>query len=49
LTGASAHDSQVIDNLFYEDDKGEGFYADSAHTGQKQDKTLSDKMETENR
>ena len=34
MTDASAQASQVIDNLFNEDDNGEEFYADSAYAGQ---------------
>jgi len=34
VTDASAQASQVIDNLFNEDDNGEEFYADSAYAGQ---------------
>ena len=40
VTDASLHDSQVIDNLRDEDDEGEEFYADSAYTGQKQEKII---------
>ena len=43
VTDASVHDSQVIDNLLDEDDEGEEFYADSAYTGQKQEKIIKDK------
>jgi len=34
MTDSNAHDSQVIDNLLYEDDKWEGFYANTAYTVQ---------------
>ena len=40
MTDASVHDSQVIDNLL---DEGGEFYADSAYTGQKQEKIIRDK------
>jgi len=47
VTDASAQDSQAIDNLPDEDDNGEGFYAETAHTGQNR-KKWSDKLETKN-
>lgn len=42
VTDASVHDSQVIDNLLDENDRGQEFYADSAYTGQKQEQILND-------
>lgn len=43
VTDASVHDSQVIDELLDEKDKGEDFYADSAYTGTKQEETILEK------
>jgi len=43
VTDASVHDSQVLDNLLDENDKGEDFYGDSAYTGQSQEKIVKDK------
>lgn len=43
VTPASVHDSQVIDILLDEKDKGEQFYADSAYTGQKQEAVIESK------
>jgi IS5 family transposase len=43
VTPASVHDSQVIDNLLNEKDKGEEFYADSAYTGEKQVEVIDKK------
>lgn len=43
VTDASVHDSQVLDNLLTDRDKGEYFYADSAYTGEKQDEIISKK------
>jgi IS5 family transposase len=43
VTDASVHDSQVIDELLDEKDKGEEFYADSAYTGTKQDEIIRKK------
>jgi IS5 family transposase len=48
VTAASVHDSQVIDKLIDEKDKGEKLYADSAYTGQKQEVIIESKeMENE--
>ena len=43
VTDASVHDSQVIDCLLDETDKGEAFYADSAYTGENQEAIISKK------
>ena len=43
VTDASVHDSQVIENLLDEKDKGEEFYGDSAYIGQKQEQIIKDK------
>jgi len=43
VTDASVHDSQVIDNLLDESDKGEPFYADSAYTGENQEAIIASK------
>lgn len=43
VTSAKVHDSQVIDNLLDEKDKGEDFYADSAYTGEKQEQVIKGK------
>ncbi len=40
---ASVHDSQVIDQLLDSKDIGEEFYADSAYTGENQQKIIADK------
>ncbi len=42
-TTASVHDSQVTDNLIDDKDKGEEFYADSAYTGDSQEKIIAQK------
>lgn len=34
------HDSQALDDLLEEKDKGQDFYADSAYTGKEQEKTV---------
>jgi IS5 family transposase len=39
-TDASVHDSQALDNLLDEKDEGQELWADSAYTGQDQDKTI---------
>jgi len=40
-TSASVHDSQALDDLLDEEkDKGENLWADSAYTGENQDKTI---------
>jgi len=41
VTDASVHDSQVLDNLLEEEDKGQDFHADSAYTGEEQEKVIS--------
>jgi IS5 family transposase len=43
VTSAEVHDSQVIDDLLDEKDKGEDFYADSAYTGKKQESIIENK------
>lgn len=43
VTDASVHDSQAIDQLLDEKDKGEDFYADSAYGGTKQKETIREK------
>lgn len=43
VTDASVHDSQVMDELLDENDKGEDFYADSAYGGTKQEETIREK------
>lgn len=40
VTDASVHDSQALDDLLEEDDKGQDFHADSAYTGEEQEKTI---------
>jgi IS5 family transposase len=40
VTDASVHDSQPLDNLLTEKDKNQDFHADSAYTGEEQEKTL---------
>ena len=41
VTDASVHDSQVLDDLLEEKDKDQGLHADSAYTGEEQDKTIA--------
>lgn len=43
VTDASVHDSQATDLLLDEKDKGEDFYADSAYSGEPQEKIIADK------
>jgi IS5 family transposase len=43
VTDASVHDSQPIEKLLTEKDKGQPFYADSAYTGEEQDKIYEKK------
>lgn len=43
VTDASVHDSQVIDELLTDKDKGQPFYADSAYTGEEQQKIYKKK------
>lgn len=40
VTDASVHDSQALDTLLTEKDKGQALYADSAYTGEEQEKTI---------
>jgi len=40
VTDASVHDSQALDDLLEEEDKGQDFHADSAYTGEKQEKII---------
>ena len=40
VTDASVHDSQALDNLLDETDAGQDLYADSAYTGEKQERTI---------
>lgn len=40
VTDASVHDSQVLGDLLTEEDRGQELYADSAYTGQEQEKTI---------
>lgn len=48
VTDASVHDSQALDDLLEEEDKGQDFYADSAYTGEDQEKTI-DRYEMNNK
>jgi len=41
VTDASVHDSQVLDNLLDEKDKDQDLHADSAYTGEEQDKIIA--------
>ena len=41
VTNASVHDSQPLDKLLTEDDAGQDFHADSAYTGEDQEKVIS--------
>jgi len=43
ITDASVHDSQVTDELLDEKDMGEDFYADSAYSGEPQEKIIAAK------
>jgi IS5 family transposase len=43
ITDASVHDSNATDELLDENDKGEDFYADSAYSGEPQEKIIADK------
>ena len=47
VTDASVHDSQALNDLLDEKDKGQSLYADSAYTGEKQEETI-DKYEMRN-
>jgi IS5 family transposase len=40
VTDASVHDSQALDDLLTEEDKGQDLYADSAYTGEDQEKVI---------
>jgi len=40
VTDASVHDSQPLDDLLSEEDKGQDFHADSAYTGEEQEKVI---------
>jgi len=46
VTDASVHDSQATDALLDEKDSGEAFYADSAYTGEPQEKIIESKEMT---
>ena len=48
VTDASVHDSQVLDDLLEEKDKDQELHADSAYTGEEQDKTIA-KYELKNK
>ncbi len=48
VTDASVHDSQALDNLLTEKDKGQELHADSAYTGEEQDKII-EKYEMKNK
>ena len=43
VTDASVHDSQPLDDLLEEKDADQPFHADSAYTGEEQEKTIADK------
>jgi len=48
VTDASVHDSQVLDDLLTEKDKDQDLHADSAYTGEEQDKIIA-KYEMKNK
>lgn len=48
VTDASVHDSRPLDDLLTEDDSGQDFFADSAYTGEEQEKVI-DKYEMNNK
>ena len=48
VTDASVHDSQALDDLLEEKDKNQELHADSAYTGEEQDKTIA-KYEMKNK
>ena len=48
VTDASVHDSQPLDDLLSKEDEGQDFYADSAYTGEEQDKVI-DKYKMNNK
>ncbi len=41
VSSASVHDSQALEDLLTENDKGQLFHADSAYTGEEQEKVIS--------
>lgn len=41
VTNASVHDSQALNDLLDEKDQGQDLYADSAYTGEEQEKIIS--------
>ncbi len=41
VTDASVHNSQPLDDLLTEDDSGQDFFADSAYTGQEEEKVIN--------
>ena len=41
ISKPTVHDSQALDDLLDEEDKGQDLYADSAYTGEKQEATIS--------
>jgi len=41
VTSASVHDSQPLDDLLTENDSGQNFFADSAYTGEEQEKVIA--------
>ena len=41
VSDASVHDSQPLDDLLTEDDVGQDFFADSAYTGEEQEKVIN--------
>jgi len=43
VTGAQVHDSQILEDLLTETDKGQNIYADSAYIGERIDKMLKTK------
>jgi len=43
VTDASVHDSQPLDDLLEEKDEDQSLHADSAYTGEEQEKTIKDK------
>lgn len=43
VTSASVHDSQPMENLLNEKDAGQELYADSAYTGEDQERTIEDR------
>ena len=43
VTSANVHDSQMLNNLIDDKDKDENLYADSAYTGQEQEKIIQEK------